>query len=842
MATSLKLRSDIKKYEAAIKSKATPEKFKDKLKVQLGKAKSQLESMKSSKAKKPSAPKKKSALDKLKARYKGSGVDIKKDSERPALPLGRRTSKSGNTYYENRLNRADVRQPPKRYPKLEAGGMMAKGGEVEKPMSYYKYETPKVQIYWKGKPQPLGRFKSAEEAYEVVKKQSLMYNDMRDYEIHTPDKVFKFADGGMMAKGGKVGTYTNRIVNAEIGEVMVGKISGYRGSGEPVYDVHEFGSLRKDLRKKVGELSNSKIKELLKSKADGGMMAKGGMVSLSKYYKTLPSKQDLVGLRVYDENNDEFVYIKSVEDGIFAGKNANDEYGHYYDMSVLSIKNGGGYMAKGGISSSTTYVPNRDVKELSVILSDKLKSLKGSDIVDGVYVKKSALKSLKDRMESKKSSKSTTSVDSVYDAIISKSKDLGGLDEDDKDAIKKEDIKKLINAGYDTDDIKIIYLGAYSLLEPSIDNEISRISGLLSYRYEVIPNKISLLVKIAKEKRFEMGLKYPNFNWSDIVKKYKISKDGKEISGVSREYGNTKENYVYTIYEGDKVVLGTSTNRITYKNGVKEPEDDYYKRDASDLAKFQGGYWGVVSSSKDVIKDLARMILSKKAGYVKDMDLFINSLGGVDGEDLDENDIKYADGGMMADGGYMADGGKTKKWSDIKKGKIEDLKSEIEYLDKYLKNLENENTKESYEASNKLRNYKATLQAKILNLEDEEYAKGGYMAKGGKILSAINRDRAYKSQESWEQNYVRKNRPKNPKYKSSSNIFEEGGMMAKGGALEHGLMVGDLILMTKTGYGQDTIGVRNQNDGINYLVDLGTGERKNLTIMSHGGELHRTQE
>jgi hypothetical protein len=242
-----------------------------------------------------------------------------------------------------------VRQPPKRYPKLEAGGMMAKGGEVEKPMSYYKYETPKVQIYWKGKPQPLGRFKSAEEAYEVVKKQSLMYNDMRDYEIHTPDKVFKFADGGMMAKGGKVGTYTNRIVNAEIGEVMVGKISGYRGSGEPVYDVHEFGSLRKDLRKKVGELSNSKIKELLKSKADGGMMAKGGMVSLSKYYKTLPSKQDLVGLRVYDENNDEFVYIKSVEDGIFAGKNANDEYGHYYDMSVLSIKNDGRYMADGGM-------------------------------------------------------------------------------------------------------------------------------------------------------------------------------------------------------------------------------------------------------------------------------------------------------------------------------------------------------------------------------------------------------------------------------------------------------------------------------------------------------------
>ena len=130
MATSLKLRNDIKKYEAAIKSKATPAKFKEKLRVQLDKAKSQLESMKSSKAKKPSAPKKKSAIDKLKARYKGSGVDLKKDAERPALPVGKRKSKSGNTYYEYRLNRIDLRQPPKRYPKLEDGGYMAKGGET----------------------------------------------------------------------------------------------------------------------------------------------------------------------------------------------------------------------------------------------------------------------------------------------------------------------------------------------------------------------------------------------------------------------------------------------------------------------------------------------------------------------------------------------------------------------------------------------------------------------------------------------------------------------------------------------------------------------------------------
>jgi hypothetical protein len=650
MATSLKLRSDIKKYEAAIKSKATPAKFKDKLKVQLGKAKSQLESMKSSKAKKPSAPKKKSALDKLKARYKGSGVDIKKDSERPALPLGRRTSKSGNTYYENRLNRADVRQPPKRYPKLEDGGMMADGGKTKK--------------------------------WSDIKKGKI--EDLKS-EIEYLDKYLK--------------------------------------------------NLENENTKESYEASNK----------------------LRNYKATLQAK------------------ILNLED---------EEYAK------------GGYMAKGGISSSTTYVPNRDVKELSVILSDKLKSLKGSDIVDGVYVKKSALKSLKDKMESKKSSKSTTSVDSVYDAIISKAKDLGGLDEDDKDAIKKEDIKKLINAGYDTDDIKIIYLGAYSLLEPSIDNEISRISGLLSYRYEVIPNKISLLVKIAKEKRFEMGLKYPNFNWSDIVKKYKISKDGKEISGVSRQYGNEKENYVYTIYEGDKVVLGTSTNRIRYKNGVKEPEDNYYKRDASDLAKFQGGYWGVVSSSKDVIKDLARMILSKKAGYVKDMDLFINSLGGVDGEDLDENDIEYSDGGMMAKGGMVS-------------------------LSKYYKTLPSKQDLvglRAYDENNDEFVYIKSVEDGIFAGKNANDEYGHYYDMS--VLSI----------------------------KNDGRYMADGGMMAKGGITEHGLKIGDKII----DFGENGKMLYITNDNKMFSVNIERGARVALNKdggmmaeggkMAHGGEMHRTQE
>lgn len=58
-------------------------------------------------------------------------------------------------------------------------------------------------------------------------------------------------------------------------------------------------------------------------------------------------------------------------------------------------------------------------------------------------------------------------------------------------------------------------------------------------------------------------------------------------------------------------------------------------------------------------------------------------------------------------------------------GEIQDLKSKIEQIDKYLKKLENENTQEAYEKSNNLRDYKNFLQAKVLHLEHEKMAEGG---------------------------------------------------------------------------------------------------------------------
>lgn len=141
MATALKLRADIKKLKKALETKGISASVKDKLKTQLEKAEAELAAVKKGKAPKTSSTKgTKTALSKLQSlvkrkkygAYRAQGVDLKKDADRPALPSGKRKSKSGNTYYEYRANRIDVKQPPKRYPKLEDGGYMAKGGETHR--------------------------------------------------------------------------------------------------------------------------------------------------------------------------------------------------------------------------------------------------------------------------------------------------------------------------------------------------------------------------------------------------------------------------------------------------------------------------------------------------------------------------------------------------------------------------------------------------------------------------------------------------------------------------------------------------------------------------------------
>lgn len=94
-----------------------------------------------------------------------SGTNIKRDSTRKAKPRGRRISKDGNVYYENRENRTDRLAPnyPKYAPYLEDGGYLtdttfgnfqagvyAGGGGIGKNTDVILSSNSKDKLTWRG--------------------------------------------------------------------------------------------------------------------------------------------------------------------------------------------------------------------------------------------------------------------------------------------------------------------------------------------------------------------------------------------------------------------------------------------------------------------------------------------------------------------------------------------------------------------------------------------------------------------------------------------------------------------------------------------------------------------
>jgi len=245
MATTLKLRTDIKKLKGALSSKSLPAPIKAKLKAQLDKAQNELKAMQSgAKPRKVSTTKGTqtalTSLQKLVSKkkfsvYQGKGIDLKKDADQGALAVGRRVSKGikgnqfgdaksskGNVYYEYRANRLDVKQPKKaqKYPKLE------KGGELDE-----KYE---IELFFKGLSgdgRKIGKYvitqKTLDRLNEYLredwsqsisldvidesdKKPTSWYDLKSDVYKKSAEKFGKMEDGGMMAKGGMSQGYDDR--------------------------------------------------------------------------------------------------------------------------------------------------------------------------------------------------------------------------------------------------------------------------------------------------------------------------------------------------------------------------------------------------------------------------------------------------------------------------------------------------------------------------------------------------------------------------------------------------------------------------------------------------------
>jgi hypothetical protein len=408
-------------------------------------------------------------------------------------------------------------------------------------------------------------------------------------------------------------------------------------------------------------------------------------------------------------------------------------------------------------SNDYTYVPNKDVKELSVVLKGELKKLMGSDILDGVYVKNSA--------------KSTSKVDAdavfakiLKDAKEAKSGKTKKFTATDLKKLNLEMVQKLVEAGYTEQQIRNVIFGYAFDNEIVADNELEYDNGVFSYEESYVKEKIDDLVEAQKNKEFVAGIEYPDFDWQNIIKKYKITSKPKQIV-IKRNFGSGRYiEYYYEVFVGENIALGhnfgykdfESNGKLTgdYIEKGKKVSDptkqNAWQKERGQKAGFNGGYWYIVSSKIETIDDVLKTLLSQKDGYCKELELYSDSFP----KTLKENKIAFADGGFMNN--VYANGGKME---------VNDINSELEDFD--LDNLDPFETMQ-YDNYSKSMSKVDALQILINTVEGDYsqlspelaelaemqisqeqwnessremygYAKGGMMAKGGKLDSGIYR-------------------------------------------------------------------------------------------------------
>jgi hypothetical protein len=253
---------------------------------------------------------------KLKEKYTGKGVDVKRDAGRSAKPFGyrfvgkhdyrvptaeqiKKGKKRGTIDYEGRPNRSDVY--PKRAAKLADGGMMPKGEESI--LVYYVNHYPEDELGLEIKAK--ATFKGLNEVLDN-KKDVYSYIGVEDSLVRERvfirlaqinrvdyDVIYKkwleadeYAKGGYMAKGGKTQGYDDREderLGMEDGKLSTKDFIGSRK--------HRKHSRRDDAQfEERGKMAN------------GGMMKRGGRtkeaITADKRLKALKP-----GKRVSEDGN-----------------------------------------------------------------------------------------------------------------------------------------------------------------------------------------------------------------------------------------------------------------------------------------------------------------------------------------------------------------------------------------------------------------------------------------------------------------------------------------------------------------------------------------------------------
>ena len=291
--------------------------------------------------------------------------------------------------------------------------------------------------------------------------------------------------------------------------------------------------------------------------------------------------------------------------------------------------------AKGGKTKvKYDYIPKEAIDELSYTMDKVSKRVSGSNVLSGAYVKSASKVKAKTKSASKVKAKTKGSSD-LTAKILAMMTDGEG----NKKVILSKDVKEMQK--YVSDKlITAFYLGLPKAYDFKGDYSYS---GGLEYYEEDYAKKIVVdALKNIKANKFEMGLKYPQYDFEKLLGKPII----KDVEGKAINWGNSTRTSRYRLWIWKDCVIGQTI-------GVTDSKDGYYSY--GNEPTLMGGYKSVQTSKASKLDSIAKFMAKDKDGYVKDNDVLYNGLGGANFDALDKNKIKYAKGGMTEHGLEIGD-------------------------------------------------------------------------------------------------------------------------------------------------------------------------------------------
>jgi len=291
----------------------------------------------------------------LKSKYEGKGVDLERDASRPAKPFGYRFTGKDNF---------DVPTKEQIKKGLKDGSVDYEG----RPNRSDK--TPKKQ------------YKLAHGGDVDNENAEMVLSKAKELEHHADElknvvKPNSKVEAWEVAKMERAATDASDVTHYEDGKKMYMKKA-------------DGGMMAKGgMTKKERDLkSKEELKEFMKEKGIEKVVFKNNTVSVKPYAKGGMTKKSYK-TQGYDDKEDERLAMKH---GKMAGKDLKNTRARRDDARFEERMAKGG-MAKGGkLSTKAKYIPKRDIEEVEIDKNGKEVEIDGADLLDGIYVKKASYK------------------------------------------------------------------------------------------------------------------------------------------------------------------------------------------------------------------------------------------------------------------------------------------------------------------------------------------------------------------------------------------------------------------------------------------------------------------